>query len=329
MQQQRKGFSHLSQEQRVEIFWYLREGLSCRSIWKIIWVSHTTISREIERNSIDKWREKFVYKPLVAQKRYNERRYKANHQNIILWRDHKLRRRIQYLLRQKWDSWWPDEILWRLWKEWFRRINTSTLYRFIRYECPLWQRYLRYKQVWYKTYSKWNKRGKVYTDVPNISLRPDFVNNRERIADWEWDTIVSNRKSKWWAITLVERKSLYLLMKKISSHQAYWVRVSIEAMIKNEKVETITFDNWTEFAEIRKLPVQCYRANPYASYERWTNERTNWMIRRFIPKWSDINSRTDEEIAMIQNKLNHKPRKKLWYLTPYEVYHNTSLSYIS
>lgn len=240
-----------------------------------------------------------------------------------------MRDRIEQLLKLKWDSRWPDEILWRLQKEGYRRINTSTLYRFIRYECPEWQRYMRYKHVGYKTYKKWNKRQKVYTDVPNISLRPEIINNRMRIADWEWDTIVSNRKEKWWAITLVERKSLYLLIKKISSHQSHLVRVSMEAMIKDERVKTITFDNWTEFAEIGKLPVQCYRANPYASYERWTNERTNGMIRWFIPKWADISSRTDEEIAVIQNKLNHKPRKKLWYLSPYEVYNTTLLSYIS
>lgn len=331
MQKQSTNKGHLSQEERVEIYGFLREGLSDREIWRRIWRHHTVVSREYRCNRIDKGRDKYEYDPLVAQEKYEERRIAANRLHIKLWKDDRQRNKLEELLKEK-RYWWPDEILWRLSDHcWEKVISTPTLYRFIRYEIPERQKYLRYKQDWYKTRKKWNKDKwkRKYRDVDNISKRCKSVNQRKRIWDWEWDTIVSNRKVRWWLVTLVDRKSRYLLMKKIWNHRANTVKLTVQALLQWEKIRTATFDNWTEFAELAEYWFKCYRADPYASYQRWTNEKTNWFIRRFIPKWANINDWSDEEVQLIQNELNHKPRKILWYRTPYEVYHGKKLTYIT
>ncbi len=323
----RKG--HLTQEERVKIYGFIQLKLSLREMWRRLWRQHTTISDEIKYNSIDKWRWKIVYCPLEAERRRLERRYKANQQHIILRKDDKQRELLEMLLEEKWNSWWPDEILWRMRLElWRDTVSTPTLYRFIREDKPILQRYLRHKQKGYKTIKKWNKRKKMYQDVPNIKERPEIIEKRWRLGDFEWDTVVSWKGYCWWLVSLADRKSRYYMLKKTGNLKADSINLTINAMLMWEKVESITFDNWVEFSSILELPYQCYRADTYSSWQRWTNEKHNWYLRRFIPKWANIDDWTNEEIQKIQNMINHKPRKILGYKTPYEVYYNKSLTYI-
>jgi len=158
-----------------------------------------------------------------------------------------------------------------------------------------------------------------------IDKRPIEANKRVRIGDWEIDTVVSNRKVKWWLFTAVDRKSRYTLMSKVWNFKSKVLLSTMIRLFRNEIVITITSDNGWEFAKLKELEkelkIDCYTAHPYASYERGTNERTNWLIRVYLPKWVDICSYSDQYIQETQNKLNHKPRKCLNYRTPYEVYH--------
>jgi IS30 family transposase len=322
---------HLTQEERVEIYVFLEQNLSYREIWRRLWRPHSTISKEIKRNSI--WCKKTwwtSYKPIKAEEQRINRRYKANYKHIILLRDFEQRKLIEKRLRLKWKERWPDEILWRIKLDlWRKVVSVSTLYRFIRKERSVLERYLRYKQKWYRTVKKWNKRKKMYDDVPNIKERASIINERWRIWDFEWDTVISGHKYKWWMVTMADRKSRYYIIKKIWDLKAKTINMTIKAMLKHEKVKSITFDNWTEFSKIENLKWQCFRADTYSSWQRWTNEKHNWYLRRFIPKWANIDNRTDKEIQKIQNKINHKPRKILGYKTPFEVYYNIDLIYIT
>jgi len=327
-QECKKG--QLTQEERVKIYWFIQLKLSFREMWKRLNRQHTSIINEIKNNSIDKWWWVLVYCPIEAERRRLERRYKANHFHIVLRKDWKQRELLEKILEEKWKIWWPDEILWRIRTElWRKVISTPTFYRFIREDKPLLQRFLRFKQRWYKTHKKGNKRKKMYQDVPNIKDRLEVINERGRNWDFEWDTVISGHKYKWWLATLADRKSRYYLLKKIADLKSKTINMALNIMLEWEKVESITFDNWVEFSEISKLPRPCFRADPYSSYQRWTNEKHNWFLRRFIPKWVNINDWTDQEIQEIQDMINHKPRKILWYKTPYEVYHNTTQKYIS
>ena len=329
MQTQSYKKGKLTQNERVEIYAFLKQKMSYREIWRRLWRHHTTVWREILRNSIDKWWWVFVYKPLEADKIRLQRRYKENQKHVILWRDTKQRELLERLLKEKWSSWWPDEILWRVELElWRKVVSTPTFYRFIREKSPVLQRHLRYKQKGYRTFKKWNKRKKMYDDVPNISERPAVINSRWRLGDFEWDTIVSWKQYSWWLVSLADRKSRYYMIKKVWNLKANTINMTINAMLKWEKVESIIFDNWVEFSRILELYYQCYRADAYSSWQRWTNEKHNWYVRWFIPKGANIDERSDEEIQEIQNKINHKPRKILGYKTPYEVYYNKTLAYI-
>lgn len=327
---QNKKYTHLKQEEREEIFLFVREWKSLRRIWRKIWRSHTSISRELNRNVEKKWRwEKRKYSPSKAQRMSEERRMETNRKRMILYKDHSLHEKIVSLLKDKGKNRWLDEIIWRLKLEWNCKISTGSAYRFIREERKDLQKYLRFWAKWYRTKKKWNKRTKWYTDVPNISERWEIANERREIWHWEWDTVVSGKIAKWWIVSMLERRSRYYLIKKVNNLKAETARITIEAMMKWEKVLSATFDNWVEFWAIWNLPFQCYRADPYASYQRWGNERHNWLFRVYVPKWSDISKYTEEEIYKIQNEINHKPRKILWYKSPYEVYHNVEKKYIS
>lgn len=333
MQTQKNRYKHISQEERVEIYKFFSMGKSQREISRLLWRSHSTIGREIRRNSADKWWGKIVYKPLKAQKKYEWRRYEANKKHTILLRDHDQREKIKKLLLKYWDSRWPDEILWRLNREWFKPVSTPTLYRFIRRYWKAWEKKLRFKTKGYKHRGKIDRRGQRLANIPLITERPKIVETRERVWDWEWDTIVSNRSVKWWAVTLVDRKSRYLLLQKVKDFQKDTIATTMIYLLHNEKKHTITIDNWVEFSwfltVLTKLAIDWYLAHPYASYERWTNEKHNDLIRRYIPKWIDINQYSDTELRTIKDKLNHKPRKILNYKTPYEVYHDKNLTYIT
>lgn len=323
----------LTQKERVEIYSYLKQGLSYRKIWQELNRSHTTISREIKRNSIDKWWWVFEYCALEAEKNRLERRDKANKSHIILRRDWKQREKLIDLLKKKWDSWWPDEILWRIKQElWIDVISTSTFYRFIREYMPSLQGYLRYKSFGYKTRWKQDWRWKLFEEIPLITERPDSMNNREKIGSREFDTVVSNKKVKWGLATAVERKARYIRMRKVDNLESETLYWTMRYMMRNETITSWTIDNGSEFAKFLALAevlnFKPYRCHPYASYEKGTNEKHNWFIRRYIPKWVDISQYSDEEIQEIEDKLNHKPRKILGYKTPYEVYHNTQLNYL-
>ena len=332
MQNNINQFKHLNQEERVEIYALVQRGLSYRQIWLAIWVAHTTISREVKRNSYVNWHGRWTYKPIQAEIKRLERRYKANSGRIKLRRDYRLYKKIHSIISDKTKDRSPDEILWRLRLEWWKTVSTSTLYSFI-HNYTDWWKYLRYKRFKYKKKEVRDKYKVMIKWVPKIDERPQEANNRERIWDWEIDTVVSKRGIKWWLFTAVDRKARHTLIAKVVNLKSTTLLHTMLDTFEWEKVHTITSDNWSEFARLKvlqdKLKIACYTAHAYASYERWTNERTNWLIRRYIPKWADISSYSDQYIKEIQDKLNFKPRKCLWYRTPHEVYHDIKLHLIT
>lgn len=324
-----KWFKQINQEERIQIYAYLQKGLSHRKISRILKRHHSSISEEIKRNSLDMWRGKTIYKPLDAQIRTIKRRKMANNKHIKLRSNHSLRTKIYSLLSDSSKCRWPDEILWRLKLEWWKVVSTSTLYRYIRYYSNRWN-LLRFKQDWYKFKKRKRKKTTTIKNIPKIANRPIEANERSRTWDVEIDTIVSKWHSGW-LFTSVDRSVLFTILKKIPNHKSKTLLTVMTSVYKDHNILTITSDNGVEFADLyllcKRINAKWFTADPYSSYQRWTNERTNWLVRRFIPKWSDISKYTDLEIQIIQDKLNHKPRKKLDYRTPHELYYSTSLTY--
>ena len=165
-------------------------------------------------------------------------------------------------------------------------------------------------------------RGKIRNRV-DIDQRPAVVETRERLGDWEADLVCGTGASGY-LVTLVERASRRVLIGFTQTKTASEVTREILRMLKDEVVETITFDNGKEFAGhekiAAKLGCQCYFAKPYHSWERGLNENTNGLIRQYFPKKMLFTQITTDQIAMVQHRLNTRPRKCLAFRTPDMVY---------
>jgi IS30 family transposase len=151
------------------------------------------------------------------------------------------------------------------------------------------------------------------------------VERRVRYGDWEGDTVVGKQR-RGGLVSLVERKSGYLLLGQVNRLQAQPVRQTATDLLRPLPPtlrRTLTLDNGKEFSEheqlARRLRIGVYFAHPYCAWERGTNENTNGLVRQFFPKGTDLASLPAYRVAKVQDLLNHRPRRRLGYRTPYEV----------
>lgn len=168
---------------------------------------------------------------------------------------------------------------------------------------------------------------------PDVWKRDEEWKRIEEIGHWEWDTVIWKDR-KWAILTLVERKTGQTLIGELprgkNAIEVTTVLTALCAHIPKDKLKTITFDNGREFADHKMmtfelkaqygLSVQIYFAHPYHSWERWTNENTNWLIRQYLPKKTDLTQITQKDLDKIQILLNSRPRKRLNYATPDQVF---------
>jgi IS30 family transposase len=265
----------------------------------------STISRELRRN-----RSRNGYWAVAAQRRA-ERRRSERPWVAKMQRPH-VRRYVSERLRWRWS---PDEIEGRSRSDFPRdrrqQISHQTIYTWIRAELG-------------RKRPEWEKRGRLPRSV-SIEGRPAVVDRRSRYGDWEGDTIVgANRRGG--AVTLVERKSGYLLLGKVANLQAATVRQAAArryATTPPALRKSLTLDNGKEFAEHEQLEVEAalriFFAKPYSAWQRGTNENTNGLIRQFFPKGTDLASIPEHRFNKVQQLLNDRPRKRLGYRTPNEV----------
>jgi IS30 family transposase len=168
-----------------------------------------------------------------------------------------------------------------------------------------------------------NGRGQI-PDRVSIDKRPPEVDNKIEFGDLEADTIVG-KDHKGAIVTLKDRASGMLKMKKTRTREAKEIRIAINQMLEEwvPYINTITADNGKEFAEHKKIAENCqidfYFANPYSPWERGANENLNGLIRQYFPKKTDFSTITDQDIERIERKLNNRPRKRLKFETPLEV----------
>ena len=165
-------------------------------------------------------------------------------------------------------------------------------------------------------------RGKIRNRV-DIDQRPAVVETRERLGDWEAD-LVCGTGSSGYLVTLAERFSRRVLIGYTKTKTAGEVMSEILRLLKDEVVETLTFDNGKEFAGHERiaadLDCQCYFAKPYHSWERGLNENTNGLIRQYFPKKMSFAKISADQIALVEHRLNTRPRKCLGFKPPHRVY---------
>lgn len=310
--------SHLTLEEREVIAQMHLAGAWQTQIAEHLRRHKSTISRELRRN-----RSRHGYWAVAAQRKAQRRR--SERPWVAKMQRPEVRRYVGERLRWRWS---PDEIAGRSHRDFSRdrrrQISPPTIYAWIRREEARgrhWQRYLRRLG---RKRPAWENRGRLPTS-PSIEGRPAVVDRRSRYGDWEGDTIVgANRRGG--AVTLVERKSGYLLLGRVPDLQAATVRQAAARQYRTTPAalrKTLTLDNGKEFAEHEQLEVEAalriYFAKPYCAWQRGTNENTNGLVRDFFPKGTDLANLPEHRFTRVQQLLNDRPRKRLGYRTPNEV----------
>lgn len=282
--------------------------------------SESAISRELKRNK-DKNGQ---YHAKTANQKLKKRRTKANQKFKKLTSKSSLK---QYVIRKLKKYWSPEQIAFKLSQK-DHEICHETIYQFVYNERADLKKYLRSNKGKYRKRHGTLECEKMREEAKKrrIDTRPEIVEKRARIGDWEGDTIRGGDK-KSAILTHVERKSGYLIANRLERALSEKVRITtIEEFSKlpKRKLHTITYDNGCEFSEHETtevwLKTAIYFAYPYHSWERGTNENTNGLIRQFFPKGTDFTKITDFDLQTAVKLINNRPRKRLNYNTPREVF---------
>lgn len=307
---------HFTRDDRVKLSVLLKTGSRNQKIALILNKDPTSIRREIKRNSAQG-----SYLPYRAYKKARERKA---HRKKKIENDTWLKKYILAKLRLSWS---PEQIAGRLRREGMV-ICHETIYGYIIRHQQL-KKYLRCQKGRYRREhgTKRREKARAYGKKRWIGERPEIINQRLRIGDWEGDTIIGEERTKR-ILTHVERRTGYLIADKLDVVSAEIVaQKTIESLkrIPKQKRRSITYDNGTEFSAHemieRKTKASVYFANKYHSWERGTNENTNGLMRQFFPKRSSFATVSQQDVDRVVRLLNCRPRKRLMFSTPYEAFH--------
>ena len=320
-----KDFAHLAQEDRFRIEVLFEEDHTYREIARITGIDISVISRELARNK----ERDGSYCAVKAQKKTDERRLKSKYGTRKIENDSALAGIIEITLRgedKERGDWSPEVIANTTLKG---KVCHETIYAWIKRSRRDLLRLLPQQGRRRMRYgSKALHREKCRALMPSIELRPAEVESREELGHFEGDTIVLKEGR---IHTLVERKSRFLVADFIPlmgiglSMQLSDSAIRILSPFPVSYRQTITYDRGSEFAwwdvtEISLFGTKIYFAHPHRPWERGTNERTNGLIRRYFPKGKKFATITNDDIAKIVWRLNHRPRKILQWRTPCEVF---------
>jgi IS30 family transposase len=295
-------------------------GESLRAIARKLRRSASTISRELRRNastsnghySVDK-----AHSYAVARRRRSRRGTHFEAQDVQL---------VHELMEHKWS---PQQISGRLGTQGVLDVGTSTIYRWIKRDKArggaLWERTRRLSRRYRKGYRVHDRRGRL-SGKRSIDERPLLVQQRLEFGHWEGDTVMG-RDGRHCILTLVERKTLKVRIRKLPARRAEQVNKVLHQELGSKGdlvIKSLTLDNGTEFHGYAQLEqrhdTKFYFARPYHSWERGTNENTNGLIRQYLPKGMCFKDLTQRQCDKIEEALNNRPRKKLGFATPDEVY---------
>lgn len=315
-------YIQLTYEERVTLSVLKLQGLSIVAIARALGRHRSTIYRELNRNRCHV--TDGAYRPSKAHRRTRARRSRSRRNRQYSFNDFLL---IRKLLRLKWS---PEQIVGHLrrFKLMDRCISHETIYQYIWRDKAdggnLWKYLRQSPKTRRKRYRAYDSRGRL-ANKRHIS-GPASVETRRYKGHWEVDT-VHGRGSSHCIVTLLERKTGFVMIGKLPNKSTTSLNKKTIALINRDPsaFKTITSDNGTEFHQYKKIETQCnttfYFANPYHSWERGSNENVNGLIRQYLPKTESMNSLTQAQCDQIALKLNQRPRKRLGFKTPEEIYY--------
>lgn len=320
------SYLHFKPEQRNELAALLRANIKQNKIAEILDKTPSAISQELKRNHTN---NKSGYDAGVAKENTKNRRLEANN------RFKKIENNIwvqNYIIEKIIIYWSPEQISGRLKKDYpfekDKHIGKDSIYKFIYEKRKDLVKYLRCQKGKYRRRYGTRIREKQREEQKKrrIDQRPEIIETRGRIGDWEGDTIVGKDKSH--ILTHVERKSGLLKARKLKRGTSEITKIETKKTFrefKKDKKHSITYDNGTTFSDHKETEritgIIIYFANPYHSWERGTNENCNGLLRQFFQKKSSFAKITQREINKACYLINNRPRKRHNYLTPNEVFY--------
>lgn len=325
----KQSYTHLTEIERGQIAAYKEQGLSLREIGEKIGRHHSTISRELNRGTVEQLdtnRQSYKkYFPDVGARVYEENRKNCGAPTALMPSWKFILFAEEKILKDKWS---PDAVVGYAKKQGeFDSVPcTKTLYNWIDngdLRVKNMDLVLKLRRNTKSSKSR-NKRKILGT---SIEERPESIETREEFGHWEIDTVLGHKSKDQALLTLVERKTRIAIVQRIESKSAPAVSNALRGIFQEypdvgQTFKSITADNGSEFSELseqgKEIGIDVYFGHPYASWERGTNERHNGLLRRFIKKGQPIHAYSDQHIAEVVNWMNTFPRKILNYETPEE-----------
>ncbi len=311
-------YQHLTQEERDKLAVLRSKGWTLRDIGEAVGRDPGTLSRELKRNG-----PRGLYLPHKAHERA-EQRHKESHKHKRL-KTYTIRHEVEQMLLKGWS---PELIAGRLKLSNGRQtISYESIYQWIYAEAPYLAHYLTrtHKTRFPKNHAR-NKRAIRIPCRVSITQRPAVIESREQAGHWEADLMASHQSSAALEVC-VERTSRLARLTKIKNKSAQASRQALQGMLEQYPASlrrSITYDNGTENAEHGQLNEAIgtcsYFCEPYHSWEKGTVENTNGIIRRFLPKKTDLATIPTDRIQEIELWLNNRPRKCLGYRTAAEAF---------
>ena len=325
---------HITEKERYQIEILRKEGYKPEEIAQAIGKSRRTIYYELQRGMTEQLTseliKKTVYLADAAQRVYREHK-KNNGRSLKIGNDHAFVKFVEYWIGEQRYS--PYAVLQRIKNDKLKfktEICEKTLYNYIDSglflhigNANLPAKKAHKKQTYKRTVSLNNLKG------PSIEQRPPEIKDRDTYGHWEMETVVSGQgKSTACLLVFSERQTREEIIFKIPDKRSASVVKKLNQMERDigckafrERFKTITCDNGVEFLDFigimrsyknKKIPrTQIYFCHPYSSWERGTNENTNKLIRRWIPKGTDISQVPDDKIKYIEQWINEYPRRIL------------------
>ena len=311
-------YNQLSREQRYAIYLGLQEKKTLTVIARQIGCSVSTVSREINRNKNRFGKYVFTIACELTQIR---RERSVSNRKLP---DYVKKEALKLLVEKDWS---PEQISGYLQVHKHICISHESIYRLIREDKTGELRKHTRHGMKYRRHIKIRKKGKG-SKIPNrISIhdRPPEADGK-RFGDWELDLIVG-KGQKSALVTLTERSTNYILMAPIPDKKPKTVALKVWSLLlpfKNCALKTITTDNGIDFFNhewiAQKLNTKVYFADPYCSWQKGAIENANKLIRQYFPKGTDFNQVKLQNITNVQHRINARPREKLNFLSPVEVF---------
>ena len=304
-------YKHITPRERKEIAHLLARKYSYVDIARVIGVHRSTILREYCRNKDSDG----VYRTHSARKKAKERYIGKQEKHKIVENNSVLKKYIITSLEHYWS---PEQIAGRLRHEKrLQYVSAVSIYAFVERERKDLKKYRRHKK-----HRKLSKISPKQAKKHMIETRPEVVDNRSRFGDWEGDTIVGKEKTER-ILTHVDRKSGLLIAQRTKA-DSHSVRLAVKSAFVTFPCTTITYDNGSEFATFEKIEedigTSVYFAHPGKPHQRGCNENANGLLRQFFPKGSSFVTVKQRDVDKAVQLINTRPRKRLDYRTPLEVF---------